>query len=63
MSANNYLLIEKIRTGYRVSDVDSDGSGGHFLRDKPYPTLESAIHAANKYMELNEVEYGLRIKL
>lgn len=61
MSANNELLIQKYKDGYRVSDIDE--MGGHFIQDKPVKTLEEAVRLANKYLEDNVVEYGLRIEL
>lgn len=61
MSANNQLLIQKYKDGFRVSDIDE--TGGHFIQDEPVKTLEEAVKLANKYLEDNEVEYGLRIEL
>lgn len=29
MSANNQLLIQRFSDGYRISDVDVEGGGGH----------------------------------
>lgn len=67
MSANNELVISKLDDGlWYVDDCDIDdidAEGGHFINDKGYRTLENAIKAANKYMEDNLVEYGLRIEL
>lgn len=62
MSANNYLLIEQCKSGFMISEVDVEG-GGFVLRDKPFKTLEEAIKHANKYMEKNNVEYGLHIQI
>jgi len=62
MSANNQLLIQKYSDGYRVSDVDVEGSGGHFIQDEPVKTLEEAVELANKYMRENEVEYGISME-
>jgi hypothetical protein len=61
MSANNQLLIRKYLDGYRVADVDVEGSGGHWIQDEPVKTLEEAVELANKYMRENEVEYGISI--
>ena len=63
MSANNYLLIEKIDGKYRLSDIDADGSGGFFISDDLFDSLEEAVKAANEYMKTEPVEYGLRIKI
>ena len=63
MSANNQLLIEKIKGKFRVSDVDIEGSGGYFITDKLFNTLEEAIKAANEFQNTHEVEYGLEIKI
>lgn len=63
MSSNNELRIEKYKTGWMVSDNDADCSGGHFIQDESFQTLEDAIGAANKYQSENEVEYGLNIIL
>ena len=62
MSANNQLLIQKYSDGYRVSDVDAEGAGGHFIQDEPVKTLEEAVELANKYMRENEVEYGISVE-
>lgn len=62
MSANNQLLVQRFSDGYRVSDIDVEGAGGHFIQDEPVGTLEEVIEIANKYMLDNEVEYGIRFE-
>lgn len=61
MSANNQIIIQKLGEKYSVSEIDVDCGGGYFITDDHFETLEEAIKAANKYMEENEVEYGLNI--
>lgn len=61
MSANNFIKIYK--NEYNLWEVDEcDAEEGIFMvsigRGK---TLEEAIEFANRYMQENEVEYGLRI--
>lgn len=63
MSANNELRIAKTEAGWMIADVDVDCLGSHFVQEEPVKTLEEAIAIANKYMETNEVEYGLNIIL
>ena len=62
MSANNQLIIYKKKNKFIVGHLDLD-CGWHdreiFIED----TLENAIKKANKFMEKNEVEYGLNIKI
>jgi hypothetical protein len=61
MSANNELLISfsKDKKKWIVRNVDVDGGGAFLVAEDK--TLEGAIEKANKYMEEEEVEYGLRI--
>lgn len=59
MSANNQILIIARNGKYEVSDVDVDGCGSNHIETTD--TLESAIRSANRYLDENEVEYGLKI--
>ena len=63
MSANNEICIIKNPNGsYSVydHDVDSDEDGAFIDLASD---LERAVRIANKYIEENECEYGLRIEL
>ena len=62
MSANNQLVIYKKGKKFIVGHRDLD-CGWHQKEMIIKDTLEEAIKAANKYMEENEVEYGLSIKI
>ena len=62
MSANNQLVIYKKGKKFVVGHLDLDCGWNEkemIIKD----TLEEAIKAANEFMEDNEVEYGLNIKL
>lgn len=65
MSSNNYLLIIKTPKGkYVVEERDVDTGSSYTFHDfGEQETLEKCIEIANRYMEENEVEYGLEIKL
>lgn len=58
MSANNFLKIEK---DYTIKECDADTF--YCSKIAKGKSLRDAIKIANKYMEENEVEYGLRISL
>lgn len=62
MSANNQLIIYKRGKKFIVGHLDLD-CGWHNKKMIIKDTLEEAIKSANKYMEYNEVEYGLDIKI
>ena len=66
MSANNYVRIRPVAVENRTTekqyqvetgDMESEGTDLLTYADK----LETAIRYANKYMEDNEVEYGLQV--
>jgi hypothetical protein len=63
MSANNQLLIEKYHLGWKVSEIDVESGDEVKISKKLHKTLEQAVREANKYLENNVVEYGLRIEL
>lgn len=63
MSANNFILIKKNHKGtaYSVQECDADtGSEIEFIGT--FVQLDTAIEAANEFMEKQEVEYGLQIE-
>ena len=62
MSANNQLVIYKKGKKFVVGHLDLD-CGWHKKEMIVQGTLEGAIKEANKFMEKNEVEYGLNIKI
>lgn len=62
MSANNQLVIYKKGKKFVVGHLDLD-CGWHEKEMIVKGTLEGAIKEANKFMEENEVEYGLNIKI
>ena len=62
MSANNQLVVYKKGNKFIVGHLDLDCG----WREKEMiikDTLEEAIKAANKYIETEEVEYGLDVKI
>lgn len=62
MSANNQLVIYKKGQQFVVGHLDVD-CGWHKKEMIIKNTLEKAIKAANEFMEIEEVEYGLSIKI
>ena len=62
MSANNQLVIYKKGKQFVVGHLDLD-AGWHEKEMIIKDTLEEAIRAANKYMEEEEVEYGLDVRI
>ena len=62
MSANNQLVIYKKGKKWIVGHTDLD-CGWHKKEMITENTLEEAIKSANKWMENNECEYGLSIKI
>lgn len=62
MSANNKIKIYRRELEWCVYEVDAE-TGGIITTLGDWDDLESAIQCANDYMEENEVEYGLQIKL
>lgn len=62
MSANNELIIRKIKNKFQIIHWDLDCGR---LPDKfpEFENLEKAVKEANKFMEENEVEYGLSIQI
>ena len=66
MSANDYILIEEVKKGFRVSHRDMD-TGYALGYSNPVETLNEAVREANKLVqEYSEdgfpVEYGIQIK-
>ena len=62
MSANNQLVIYKKGDKFVVGHLDLD-CGWNEKEMIVKETLEEAIKYANDFMEENEVEYGLSIKI
>lgn len=67
MSANNLLRIRKLDYDDPVFELEElDADTGKRIGKNPigmFLNLEKAIKAANEYMETEEVEYGLDIRL
>lgn len=65
MSANNFILITKQDkpTVFYVEERDADTGEINHTISKNKTLIEEAIAEANKYIEDEEVEYGLRIVL
>lgn len=63
MSANNFVLIREHATGPRfvVSDQCVESDGGFQIGTAE--TLEEAIQIANTYMNVEIVEYGIKVQL
>lgn len=59
MSANNMLLIKQRKAGFHVYEISIGCEGKQKIGDAK--TLKKAIQIANRYQELNEVEYGLQV--
>lgn len=60
MSANNYLLIKRVKDGFEVhemwaEDCDEPDMGVR----KTCKTPKGALDFCKEYMEKNEVEYGI----
>lgn len=62
MSANNKIIIKKKNNKWVIIHWDLDCGK---MNDKfpKFDSLEEAVKEANKFMEIQEVEYGLSIKL
>jgi hypothetical protein len=65
MSANNFISIQEKRrdngTVWHVQAQDADT--GHCIDEiGVYGELKNAVVGANKYIEANEVEYGIDIQ-
>ena len=62
MSADNYIRIRKTPDmGWEVEELTAEGVPITDLGE--WADLESAIRAANAYMEENDVEFGLDIEV
>ena len=59
MSADNFISIRK-KKGMVVVEHRDASSGGHIETIGVYNTHEEAIQSARKFMQENEVEYGIR---
>ena len=62
MSANNFILIKRNlkESAYSVQDCDAEtGSENEFIGS--FKELDEAFNEANKYMQDNEVEYGIKL--
>ena len=62
MSANNCLVIYRKKNKFIVGHLDMD-CGWHEKEMFVENTLEKAIKKANEFMRVQEVEYGLSIKI
>lgn len=64
MSANNEIYIRKNNNIWEIFDRDVDDNIEEDAVNLGWAeSLEVAVKKANKYMETNEVEYGLNIEL
>ena len=62
MSADNGLSLRKISSKvYSLSEYNASTGFNYWYEE--YSTLPKAIEAAQKYMEENDVEYGLQINI
>ncbi len=59
MSVNNLIKIFYRKPSYFVEEADAETGYGKIIGNAK--KLEKAVRIANKYMETNEVEYGLHI--
>lgn len=62
MSANNQLVIYRKGKKFIVGHLDVD-CGWHEKEMIIADTLEEAIKKANEYIEIEEVEYGLSVRI
>jgi hypothetical protein len=62
MSANNEILITELPSRFELCNVDVDNPNQGFVIGKA-KSLRRAIKIANDYLNENEVEYGLRVRL
>jgi hypothetical protein len=60
MSSNNFIKIHRSKHGFEVTHRDAD-TGSKIENIGRYKELEDAVKAANKFIDENEVEYGLRV--
>ena len=60
MSANNEIVIRKKNGKYYVRNEDVEGLGGWDIGTSK--TIEDAIRLAQKEMQEDEVEYGMRFE-
>ena len=68
MSANNQLVIIKVKNGYTVRHIDIDSGKDSYGKFPFCDTLEEAVKIANKFereslAEGIGIEYGLKIIL
>jgi hypothetical protein len=65
MSANNYLYLTKTKTGYRLREMNADITGTKVDRDgfwyEDFKDLGEAMKRAGDMMEVEDIEYGLRL--
>jgi len=61
MSANNYILIEQLKNGWRVGMRDADLGRG-LGKNKVFKELESACRASQDILDEDNVEYGICFK-
>jgi hypothetical protein len=62
MSANNQIIIYKKKDKFIVGNLDLD-CGWNEKEMIVKDSLEEAIKSANEWMQENECEYGLSIKI
>lgn len=60
MSANNYILIDRLKGKFVLFDVDMDGCGRFQIKDD-VETLKEAWRDAEEYSDEYGCEYGIRI--
>ena len=63
MSADNFLLIKKVKRGFELTHRDASSGGKLFGTWPIFKTLEEAVKAANKFSDKEEIEYGLEVKI
>ena len=63
MSADNFLLIKKVKGGFELTHRDASSGGKLFGTWPVFETLEKAIKEANNYMREEEIEYGLSVQI
>jgi hypothetical protein len=62
MSADNGLSLRKVSSKvYSLSEYNASTGFNYWYEE--YSTLLKAIEAAQKYMEENDVEYGLQLNI
>lgn len=62
MSANNFILIKRVKDGFRVDECDTESRKVNVKIGK-VNTLEEAIKLAQEYAKDEIIEYGINFSI